>query len=229
MLVTASCLVPLHRGTPLQQWMVYGRALPLSSHGCQRINWNWTQIKLNSSLFGMNDSGANTIFPVELFGVQTNPSNSAPILGVIFDKHFTFCSHISIACSSGFYHIRDLPISPMKPGSVARQPNQCSTAKSRKQFRRMLKISLLANKMFHEKQPVYFTFLFVTLPFHPLKSNKGITLSVSRVKTNRGVSFSLLCSVSLGQPLTFRPFSSVSLATLRTHLQTHFFDLTIPP
>ena len=27
------------------------------------------------------------------------------------------------------------PISPVKPGSVARQPNQCSTAKSRKQFR----------------------------------------------------------------------------------------------
>ena len=27
------------------------------------------------------------------------------------------------------------PISPAKPGSVARQPNQCSTAKSRKPFR----------------------------------------------------------------------------------------------
>ena len=27
------------------------------------------------------------------------------------------------------------PVSPAKPGSVARQPNQCSTAKSRKQFR----------------------------------------------------------------------------------------------
>ena len=27
------------------------------------------------------------------------------------------------------------PISPAKPGSVARQPNQCSTAKSRKHFR----------------------------------------------------------------------------------------------
>ena len=29
------------------------------------------------------------------------------------------------------------PISPAKPGSVARQPNQCSTAKSRKQFRKV--------------------------------------------------------------------------------------------
>ena len=26
------------------------------------------------------------------------------------------------------------PISPAKPGSVAQQPNQCSTAKSKKQF-----------------------------------------------------------------------------------------------
>ena len=31
------------------------------------------------------------------------------------------------------------PISPAKPGSVARQPNQCSTAKSRKQFRNVNK------------------------------------------------------------------------------------------
>ena len=30
------------------------------------------------------------------------------------------------------------PISPAKPDSVARQPNQCSTAKSRKQFRKLL-------------------------------------------------------------------------------------------
>ena len=29
------------------------------SHGCRRINWNWTQVKLNSSLSGTNNSGAN--------------------------------------------------------------------------------------------------------------------------------------------------------------------------
>ena len=32
--------------------------LALSSHGCWWINWNWTQIKLNSFLLGLNDSGA---------------------------------------------------------------------------------------------------------------------------------------------------------------------------
>ena len=68
MLMTASCMFPLHQGTLLQHWMVYSRVWPLSSHGCRPINWNWTQIKLNSSLLGMNDSGANTslCFPLSV-------------------------------------------------------------------------------------------------------------------------------------------------------------------
>ena len=33
---------------------------PLSSPGWGQINWNWTKIKLNSSLLGMNDSAANS-------------------------------------------------------------------------------------------------------------------------------------------------------------------------
>ena len=66
MLMTASCMFPLHQGTLLQHWMVYSHVWPLSSHGCRRINWNWTQITLNSSLSRMNDSGANTFlcFPL---------------------------------------------------------------------------------------------------------------------------------------------------------------------
>ena len=60
MLMTASCMFPLHQGTLQQHWKVYSHVWPLSSHGCRPINWNWTQIKLNSSLLGMNDSGANT-------------------------------------------------------------------------------------------------------------------------------------------------------------------------
>ena len=43
------------------------------------------------------------------------------------------------------------PISPMKPGSVVRQPNQCSTVKSRKQFHninrpRMCKVNYYPNE-----------------------------------------------------------------------------------
>ena len=47
-------------------------------------------------------------FPIELFGLKTNPAKSARNLGVIFDKNFTFCSHISAVCSSWFYRMQDL-------------------------------------------------------------------------------------------------------------------------
>ena len=49
-----------------------------------------------------------SMFPIELLGVKTNPANSARNLGVIFDKNFTFRSHISIVCNSCFYHMRDM-------------------------------------------------------------------------------------------------------------------------
>ena len=48
------------------------------------------------------------MFPIELLCVKTNPAKSARNLGVIFDKNFTFRSHISAVCSSCFYHFRDL-------------------------------------------------------------------------------------------------------------------------
>ena len=47
------------------------------------------------------------MFPIK-FGVKSNPVKSAGNLVVIFDKHFTICSHISAVCSSCFYHMRDL-------------------------------------------------------------------------------------------------------------------------
>ena len=73
------------------------------------IDWNWTQIKLNSSLSKMNDSGANaSMFPIKLLGVKTNPAKTARNLGVIFDTNFTFRSHIPAVCSSCFYHMRDV-------------------------------------------------------------------------------------------------------------------------
>ena len=51
-----------------------------------------------------------SMFPIELSGVKTNPAKSARNLGVIFDKYFTFRSHICISevCSSCFYHMWDL-------------------------------------------------------------------------------------------------------------------------
>ena len=49
-----------------------------------------------------------SMFPIELLGVKTNPAKSARNLGVIFNKNFTFRSHISVVCSSCFYHMWDL-------------------------------------------------------------------------------------------------------------------------
>ena len=58
-------------------------------------NW-WQQSKYLST------------FPIELFGVKTNPAKSAQNLGVIFGKNFVFWSHISAVSRPCFYHIRDL-------------------------------------------------------------------------------------------------------------------------
>ena len=44
----------------LNFWMVYSYVWPLSNHGCRPINWNWTQIKLNSFFLGTNNSRPNT-------------------------------------------------------------------------------------------------------------------------------------------------------------------------
>ena len=99
-----------YQGTPQQHRMVYSHVWPLSSHGCRPINWNWTQVKLNSSLLGNARQWSKylSMFPIELLGVKTNPAKSARNLGVIFDKNFTFRSHISVVYTSCFYHMRDL-------------------------------------------------------------------------------------------------------------------------
>ena len=54
-------------------------------------------------------------------------------------------------------------------------------------FRILFKIRLLTYKTLHEKQPVYLhPMLAPSLPSHSLRSSKGISVSVPRVKTNTG-------------------------------------------
>ena len=48
------------------------------------------------------------LFPVDILGNSTLPADKVRNLGVIFDKNFSFSSHISNICKSCFYHIRDL-------------------------------------------------------------------------------------------------------------------------
>ena len=47
------------------------------------------------------------MLPIELLGVKTDSAKSAPNPGIIFDKNFTFPSHVSAVCGSCFYHIRN--------------------------------------------------------------------------------------------------------------------------
>ena len=56
----------------------------------------------------MNDGGAKISLCFLLSSSVTKLTQSARILGVIFDKYFTFCSHILAVCSSFSCHTRDL-------------------------------------------------------------------------------------------------------------------------
>ena len=109
MLMTAGCMFPLHQESLLWHWMVYSHVWPLSIHGC-RQNWNWTQIKLNSSLLGTKDSGvySSPSFILSFSVSKLTQQKSARNLGVIFDGHFTFHSPISAVCSSYFYQMQNL-------------------------------------------------------------------------------------------------------------------------
>ena len=49
-----------------------------------------------------------SMFPIDIASVKTNLVKSAQNLEVVFDKAFTFHSHISAVCGSYFYHIWDL-------------------------------------------------------------------------------------------------------------------------
>ena len=78
-------------------------------------DWTEAKLKLNPDktefLLIANERQRSkylSMFSIELPGVKTNPAKSARNLGVIFNKNFTFRSHISVVCSSLFYHIRYL-------------------------------------------------------------------------------------------------------------------------
>ena len=70
----------------------------------------------------------------------------------------------------------------------------------------LFKITLLIYKAIHQKQPAYLrSMLAVSLPSRSLRSNRGISLSVPRVRTNSAALISLL--FSLEQPASVCPFS----------------------
>ena len=97
-------------------------------------------------------------------------------------------------------------------------------------YRVYFKICLLTYKALHEEQPVYLLSLIViSLPSRSLRSSRGITLSIPRIKTNTGARAFSSCAPSIwnNHPLCVR--SATSVATFKRRLKTYFFDLAFPP
>ena len=93
-------------------------------------------------------------------------------------------------------------------------------------YRVHFKICLLTYKALHEEQPVYLRSLIaISLPSCSLRSNRGITLSIPRIKTNSGARAFSSCVSSLWNNLPL----SVRSATSRRRLKTYLFDLASPP
>ena len=110
MLTTASCMFSLHQGT------LSGVLKGLQSCFASVQSWMSTnKVKLNPNkteflLIGNERPRSKylSMFAIEIFAVKTNPAKSARNLGVIFDKNFVFCSHISAVCGWCFHHVRAL-------------------------------------------------------------------------------------------------------------------------
>ena len=97
-------------------------------------------------------------------------------------------------------------------------------------YRVHFKICLLTYKVLYEEQPVYLRSLIaISLPSRSLRSNRGITLSIPRIKTNTGVRAFSSCAPSLWNNLPLSVRSATSVATFRRRLKTYLFDLAFPP
>ena len=92
------------------------------------------------------------------------------------------------------------------------------------------KICLLTYKALHEEQPAYLRSLIaISLPSRSLRSNRGITLSIRRIKTNTGERAFRSCAPSLWNNLPLSVRSATSVATFRRCLKTYLFNLAFPP
>ena len=131
--------------------------------------------------------------------LKLTQENSARNLGVIFGEVFNFRSHTSAICSSYIYHIRDLRRirRHLHLGSakllvnilVSSVPLLRSLHWLPVKYRFHFKICLLTYRALYEEQPVYLRSLIVTyLPSRSLRSNRGISLSIPRIRTNSGES-----------------------------------------
>ena len=97
-------------------------------------------------------------------------------------------------------------------------------------YRVYFKICFLTYKALHEEQPVYLRSLIaIPLPSRSLRSNRGITLAVPRIKTNTGARAFSSCAPSFWNNLPLSVRSATSVATFRRRLKRYLFDLGFPP
>ena len=96
-------------------------------------------------------------------------------------------------------------------------------------FKILFKINLLTYETLHVKQPVHLhSMLTVSLPADALRSSKGISLSVPRVKTNTGTRAFHFCPVSSEQPPAVCLFSHFSCYLQETSEDTSL-SLSLSP
>ena len=96
-------------------------------------------------------------------------------------------------------------------------------------YRVHFKICLLTYKTLHEEQPIYLRSLIATsLPTRSLGSNRRITLSIPRIKTNTGARAFSSCAPSLWNNLPLSVRSATSVATFRRRLKTYLSTWSSP-
>ena len=97
-------------------------------------------------------------------------------------------------------------------------------------YRVHFKICLLTYKALHEEQPVYLCSLIaISLPSRSLRSNRGMTLSIPRIKTNTGARAFSSCAPSLWNNLPLSVRSATSVAIFRRRLKIYLFHLAFAP
>ena len=91
------------------------------------------------------------------------------------------------------------------------------------------KICLLTYKALREQQPVYIrSFIATFLPSRSLRSNRGITLAIPRIKTNTGARAFSSLAPSFWNTLPLSVRSALSVATFRSRLNIYPFDVAYP-
>ena len=147
-------------------------------------------------------------------------------------------------CNSLLYGITDIDLTrlqhvqnqlarlvPKSPPFTCRLPLLRSFHWLPVRFRILFKINLLTYKTMRDKQPVYLHSILAasSLPSNSLRSNNNNSLSVPRVKTNKGARSFHSCAPSLWNNLPLSVRSAISVATFKKHLKIHLFDLAFPP